>query len=615
MWIRAVLALSAMAGVLTGQTAFYVSPSGDDQSPGTIERPFRTIEKARDAVRSVQHADRDVVVYLGGGTYAIEETITFDARDSGSGDHDVVYRGYPGEIPIISGGRKIPGWQHHSGNRWKARTDLDNFRQLYVNGRRALRARGGPLPGAQFAGGSSYTTTDATMARWGNQGDIEFVYDVQWERDICKVGKIQAQSTGAIVAMQEPYFTIARLKEGKQVDLPTYIENAIELLDSPGEWYLDRSTATVYYIPRAGETVESAIVVAPVVERLLAAQGTLDNPVHNLRFEGITFADSGWLQPSRIGHVSLQANFTMDQRNLFFRVGSQGTQSGTGKPYLAHPFGEGVKSPAAILLRAAESVHFERCKFTRLGGAGIDIEFGSRANTIAGCELSDIAGSGIQVGDVNDHHPKDARTVVRGNRIVNNYIHQVAVEYTGGVGIFAGYTDNTVIAHNEISHLPYTAISIGWGWGETDSGGGAYWQPRVYDTPTSSRNNVCEHNHIHHVMGERWDGGAIYTLGNMPGTSIRGNLIHDNSGWPGAIYLDEGSGFIEIADNIIYNVGERSDRVREPKATNYNNRRQNRFATCKERNTCFNIKPGEKGYPKDVAGQAGLEPAYRDLLK
>jgi hypothetical protein len=352
-----------------------------------------------------------------------------------------------------------------------------------------------------------------------------------------------------------------------------------------------------------------------VVERLLAVQGTLDEPVHNLRFEGITFADAGWLQPSRIGHVNLQANFTMDQQNLFFRVGSQGAQMGSGRPLLVHPFGEARKSPGAILLHAAESVHFERCKFTRLGGAGIDVEFGSRANNIAGCELSDISGSGIQVGDVTDHHPADARAVVRENRIVNNYIHHVAVEYTGGVGVFAGYTGNTVIAHNEISHLPYSAVSIGWGWGETDAGGGAYWHPRAYDTPTPSRNNVCEYNHIHHVMGERWDGGAIYTLGNMPGSMIRGNLIHDNSGWPGGIYLDEGSGFIEVSDNIVYNVGQRSDRVRPSVATNYNNKRQNRIATCKENGTIFNIRPGEPGYPREAAGRAGLEPAYRDLLK
>jgi hypothetical protein len=219
----------------------------------------------------------------------------------------------------------------------------------------------------------------------------------------------------------------------------------------------------------------------------------------------------------------------------------------------------------------------------------------------------DLSGSGIQLGDVIDHHPTDQREIVKDNRLVNNYIHGVAVEYTAGVGIFAGYTSGTTIAHNEISDLPYSGISMGWGWGEEDPGGGAasYFQPFFYKTPTPSRNAHCEYNNVHDVMKQHWDGGGIYTIGDMPGTIIRGNVVHDDIGRPGGIYMDEGSAHITITQNIVYNV---------PKAMNYNNRAQNRIATCHVYDNYFDVKPADRTFPRALADKAGLEPAFRGLL-
>ncbi len=592
---------------------FYVSPNGRDDNPGTESRPFQTIGKARDNVRAInRNMTHDIVVYLRGGAHHQDQAIVFDQRDSGSNGHYIVYKNYSGEMPVVSGGQRITGWQLDASKRWKARTNVDNFRQLYVNGRRAVRARGGALPGAEFYGNRAFKTTDVSMAQWINPGDIELVFDIQWERNICKVAGITPAPSGAILNMLEPYFTIARLKEGMQIGLPTHIENALELLDEPGEWYFNKATRWLYYMPQESEILDRTEVIAPALEKLLEVRGTLDKPVENLRFEGITFSHAGWNQPSVIGHVDLQANFTVGQQNLMFRVGREAARSGSEPAYLAHPHGEAIKSPSNIVLHAARQIRFERCTFTQLGGGGIDLEFGSQDNIISGCRFHDISGSAIQVGDVIDHHPKDARAIVKNNEIVNNYIHDVANEYLAGVGIFVGYTEGTRIAHNEISHLPYSGISMGWGWGEADAGGGGYWQPFYYEKPTVSKNNVCETNHIHHVMQQLWDGGAIYTLGNMPGSVIRGNHIHDNHGWPGGIYLDEGSGFIEVTGNVVYNVKGREQHPPTPMI--YNNRRQNRITTCKEHDNYFQIKPGEKGFPQFIVGKAGLEPAYRDLL-
>jgi len=582
------------------QKTFHVSPAGSDEAPGTETEPFGTVRKAGGAVRAVNHKmTGDIVVVLRGGSHAIGRTLVLDHRDSGTNGHNVVYKSHPGEAPVITGGRRIRGWQEDSGRRWKARATVDNFRQLYVNGVRARRARGGALRGAELVGKDGYTTTNAEMADWGNPSDIELCYYVVWTHSRCKVKSIARQGDKAVLTMAQPGFMLARNKEGVRVKLPSYVENALELLDEPGEWYLDRPKRTLYYIPRPGEDLKTAEVIAPALEKLIELRGTLKRPVHNIRFEGLTFADATWLGPSRIGHPDVQANFLPDPARLLKRMGTVTTVHN-----------ENIKSPSNIVCRAAKSIRFERCTFTRLGGGGIDLEYGAQDNVISGCRFHDISGTAIQIGDVlkDDHHPDDPRAVVRNNAVRNCVIHGCCVEYKGGVGIFVGYTDTTVIAHNEIFDLPYSGVSVGWGWGEEDAGGGSpnYHQPFRYKTPTPARGNRVEYNHIHHVMRERNDGGGIYTLSNQPGTIIRGNHIHDNKGSPGGIYLDEGSGFIEVTGNCVYEVR---------RAMNFNNRAQNRTATCKVHDNFFDARPEPAGKLKRLIDTAGLEPAYRGLLE
>lgn len=336
------------------------------------------------------------------------------------------------------------------------------------------------------------------------------------------------------------------------------------------------------------------VVVAPQLESLVRMEGTLDHPVRGVVFAGITFAEATWLQPSRDGHIDVQANFTTGAANLFSRDG-----------WVVKQHNEYLKSPANVVLRAAEGCRFEQCAFTRLGAAGLDIEYGSHDNQVNGCHFFDISGSAIQVGDVQaaDHHPDDLRLVVRGNRVTNCRIHDIGTEYEDSVGVFAGYTDGTVIAHNEIHDLPYSAISVGWGWGEEDAGGGAYAViPFRYATPTPAGSNRIERNHIHHAMRRRDDGGAIYLLGNQPGTVIRENYLHDcGPGSPGGIYLDEGSGFIEITRNRVHGVAT---------PMNYNNRAQDRITTCFEHDNFFGEMTGTES-SNSIVRNAGLEPAYR----
>ena len=464
----------------------------------------------------------DIVVILRGGTYSISEPVVFDQRDSATGGHTIIYRSADGQKADRSAaaGPSPAGSPTPTGA--GRPPPPDNFRQLYVDGGRAVRARGDALPGAELHGEDGYTDHGRRDGRLEEPGRHRVLLLRRLVPHAVQGPEHPARGRPG-GHHHAPAALHPRPGEGGRPGrhCPSYIENALELLDEPGEWYLDRAAKTVYYMPRPGEDMTKVGVVAPAVERLVELRGTLDQPVENIHFEGITFAEAGWLVPSEIGLVDVQANFRVEL--------ARPAAVANGGITAVH--NEHIKSPANVVCHAAKSIRFERCTFTRLGGAGIDVEFGSQDNVVSGCRFHDISGTAVQVGDVlkDDHHPDDPRKIVKNNAVVNNYIHDCCVEYMGGVGVFAGYTDGTVIAHNEICRLPYSGISVGWGWGEEDAGGGnpSYYSPSsttrprprattASSTTTSTRDEPLQ------------DGGGIYTLGNMPGTVIRGNHIHDN---------------------------------------------------------------------------------------
>ena len=214
------------------ESTLCVAPNGSDSNPGTPEKPFATLEKARQAVRARnQNMQGDIIVMLGGGTYTIDRSLVFGPDDSGTNGHNVIYRAQNDQTPIISGGRRVTGWQPDEKGRWRAAAPVENFRQLYVNGVRAIRARGGPPAGLKRLGNTGYTTTAVEMANWKNPADLEFCYVVVWDHTRCRVAGIRRQGDQAVVSMLQPYFQHARTKEGVQADMPDYIENALE---SPG---------------------------------------------------------------------------------------------------------------------------------------------------------------------------------------------------------------------------------------------------------------------------------------------------------------------------------------------------------------------------------------------
>lgn len=544
-------ALPALAGA--APTSFYVSPHGRDGAPGTKAQPFHTLERARRAVRSVHRPlKQDVVVHLSGGTYRLTRSLRLREGDAGGNGHDVVYTADKSGRSVISGGRRITGWKLFDKDQgiYRARASGIDTRQLYVNGRRAVLARSKVDPPGFTKTATGYTTTDASLARFRNPGDLVVLSNWRWKSFRCAVKSISGQA----ITMIQPCWHNAQAFIGPaSMGLPTRLENALELLDSPREWYLDRKAGWLYYKPGPGEKLSSADVEAPAVEVLVDARGSLDHPIQNLRFEGLKFTYATWMEPNQTeGYADDQTGYRLTGKN---------------QPQTFEHAENTTRTPGNLRFAFARGVVVRHSTFEHLGAVALDFDTGSQRNRIEGNRFQDISSAAIQLGGTAkvDHHPSRSGQVTRDNRITDNRITRAAQEYVDAAAIFAGYTTRTLIAYNEISDLPYSGISIGWGWGMTDPGrfpgctGCPFEDWKIYNTPTTSRGNRILNNDISDYLKVLYDGGGIYSLGQQ-GTSakdgelIAGNLSHGKAPKHGgnAVYTDGGSRYITARDNAMF---------------------------------------------------------------
>lgn len=562
----------------------FVAPDGSDTNPGTREQPFATIVKARDAVRERIAAglQSDVNVYLRAGVYRLAEPLTFGPEDSGDERHAVTYAAQPGETVVVSGGRPITGWKRGAGQVWVASlpgVEAWNwkFRHLFVNGRRAVRARAPnadaenpewQLQAADLAADlSRYTLTlpAGVLGAWSNPSDIEVMVAGNWEINRLPVQSIDHQA--GVVVLAPPH------AQGHDAIRPgpgrwCYFENAPELLDQPGEWYLDRPTETLHYWPLADEDMQTAEVIAPVVERLVQVTGLPDRPVRNLGFRGLRFEHTGLGLPPG-GYLGIQA--------CHCTTGTKWT-------------GTWGRVPAAIRWDHVEQSRLEDCVLTRLGGCGVELVTSCHDNLLQGNEITEVSGNGIMLGG-----PRGEAEVPKRNRIRNNHVHDCGVEYYGAVGIWVGFAQQAEIAHNLVHGLPYSGVSVGW-----------QWNPE----PTPCRENRIEYNHIYDVMNRLCDGGCIYTLGFQPGTVIRGNHLHDArrsryaQGAPNnGMFIDEGSKGFLFEQNVIYDTAAELVRFNQCRHE-WHTWQDNHFGPAAE--------VRESG--RAIIARAGLEPAYRQRL-
>ncbi|WP_326769267.1 right-handed parallel beta-helix repeat-containing protein [Streptomyces sp. NBC_01591] len=535
--VLAALLAAPAAQAAPGARTLYAAPDGAGTSC-TVARPCSP-EGARDQART--ETGRDVRVLLKNGTYKLDRPLKLGAADSGKDGHTVTWTAAPGARPVLSGGQDITGWRQNADGTWTAGVPAGvDPRQLFIDGRRATRARGG----ACAAGTCDATKTGMTgavatgIADWQRPTDAEAVIRVRWRNYHCRITGVN----GDVMTFAQPCWTNSASgtdRTGPAWDSTTvdstrysgvaFFENAPELLDQPGEFVWNSKDRTVTYLPRKGENMRHARAVTPHTEQLLVVDGA-----HDVTVSGIGFAYAAYRQPGTDeGYAGMQAGLTL--------TGATGPVDHAGRFY--------TKPSAAVTVRGGQRVSIENTRFSRLGGAGAILEAGTEDSSVTRSSFTDLSSGAIYVGDT-EPMPSAALAGER-NTVAYNTITRSGVEYTDAVGIWAGYEAGLTVDHNSLDHLPYSGISVGWGWNQPESQKSVLRDNKVTDNRITNVMEVAQAQH---------DGGAIYTQGAQPGTVVSGNYINrsafgnterDGNG----IYLDEQSSHILVEKNVITRIG------------------------------------------------------------
>ena len=555
----------------------YVSLQGNDKNPGTKEAPFNTLNRAIKQAREWRRLNRSEVaggiyIRLEEGVYAQRNSLFLRPEDSGTPDSPTVICAVDGAHPVISGGVAVTGWKRGCNHPaipeklkqkiWSAEAPLIGnrrveTRQMWVNGHKVQRA-------AQFPDGElermiDFNPEEQTITipvsqsvnpnRLQNAGQLEMIVHQRWAIAILRVKSIDVKDGQAVVRFHEPesHLEFAHpwpqpVIGGEKGNSSFCLTNALELLDQPGEWFQEYPSGTIYYYPQASENMETAEVIIPTLETLVTIDGTLSRPVKHIQFDGITFEHTSWMRPSYQGHITLQGGFPLLDAYKLQEPGLPEKAELENQAWITRP-------ETAIRVRGAEHIDFKRCTFRHLSSTGLDYEWAVTASSVEDCQFTDIGGTALLVGAFPDGGfethipfiPADVRELCSHITIRNNFISNVTNEDWGCVGIGAGYVRNMDISHNEVCHLNYSGICVGWGWTSLESG---------------MCNNRIEANYVHHFARRLYDAGGLYTLSNQPGSVMRNNRIEHLIEAPYAtndrafyIYLDEATDGYTMENN------------------------------------------------------------------
>jgi len=546
-------------------TEVWISPDGSDQNRGTAKYPLLTLQEALQRAREMRRLqvpgiDDGIHIILKEGTYYLYEPLHLRPEDSGTAESPTIISAEKEAKVTISGGMPVGGWKQ-SGRYWVADVPDFNgrpldFRQLWVNGRKAVRAR----DVVDFENMSRIRRNDVeNQILWVSAKAVEAVLDApyaemvlhqMWCISNLRIKSIEVSGDSAAIRFHDPESRLQFVRPWPSPmttpgsESPFYLTNAMALLDEPGEWFHDFKEQKLYYIPQKNEDIHNLDAVVPAIETLVLIEGTLDRPVENIRFRNIQFSHTTWMRPAEKGHVPLQAGMYLTEAyRINPKMKREDNHDLDNQGWLGRP-------AAAVMLSGTKNVDFESCLFTHLASTGLDYRLGNSGGKVEGSLFRDIGGNGVLIGSFSPsahethypYNPLDQREVCSNQQIVNNLFEDVTNEDWGCVAIAAGYVNKVMIMHNEIREVSYTGISLGWGWNSN---------------PGVMRDNTVRANHIHHYAKHMYDVAGIYTLGSQPGTVISENYIHDIYS-PGYVhipshwfylYTDEGSSFITVKDN------------------------------------------------------------------
>ncbi len=515
----------------------------------------------QDAVRKAREMRRlgkakEVTLHLSAGTYYLYEPLRLRPEDSGLR--------IEGNGAVITGGMPITDWKRQGKYLVASVPDFNgrpvDFRQLYINGQKATRAR----DVSDFEQMHRIRTYDKrnhvlwvpkkavekiVNSKSANSKYLELVLHEMWCSTNLRVKSMTVQGDSVAVRFHDPEAKLqfehpwpSPMTPDTKHPSPFYLTNALELLDEPGEWYHDIREHKVYYMPRKGETIREAIV--PVLPTLMEFIGSPERPVHNITIKGVAFHHTTWMRPSEQGHVPLQAGMYLTEAyKLRPQIDRPNNHKLDNQGWLG-------RADAAVELRWTENCSFDQCRFEHLGGSGLDYVVGCRAGSTTRCTFTDIAMNGYVCGSFSPeglethlpYQPTDFREVCTGQEVSNCHFYNVTNEDWGCVAIAAGYVSGINIEHNTIHDVSYTGISLGWGWNRD---------------LVCMKDNKVHANLIYNYAQHMYDCAGIYTLGNQPGTVISENAVrdiakpsyvHDPNHWF-YLYTDEGSSNITLRDN------------------------------------------------------------------
>lgn len=542
----------------------HVSALAKGRADGSSSHPFSSLEAARDALRKMRRRGglrAPVRVLVAPGVYRLQEPLVFTPEDGGTEPHPVTWAGDGGR-PLISGARELSGWREGVINGrpcWQVELPEVKagrwwFTQLFVNGRRRLRARfpkrgfyhfaGVPEeeakkdPGGHFHGAMSALFTPGEVRRFANLDDIAVVVPDHWYESHLRMASVD-EAAQTIHFATKGYSRFSRDETGRHTRFR--LDHVKEACTDPGDWYLDRPGGILFYIPMPGEAIGLTRVEAPALDLLLSVQGDLLDParrVRNLRFEFLDFRHADWEYP-RENPGCLQSDFSV---------------------------------PAAVRFVGAEDCALYGCRVSQVGGWAVEILRNCHRNRVVACALHDLGAGGVKVGHegglpkgwVSGNHGafrgmdhvalgwgpcrEDEGGCLAGRDTVQSSattvsdcsIHDGGLIFHSAIGVWVGDASRNRIVHNHIWNFSYSGISCGWTWGYA---------------PAYTCDNRIEANRIERIgHGVLSDMGAIYTLGRQAGSTVSRNFISDVSsygygGW--GIYPDEGSSWMRIEENVV----------------------------------------------------------------
>lgn len=515
---RSFLTLTALLTCTLDAVQIHVSPQGKDDHPGTSELPLATPQAARDKARQViQSGPREPIeILFAPGAYRLSSPLLLGPEDSGGTDAPVTWKAAAGSEVIWSGGIQLPAeWRRQDHGIWSI--DLSsllpanaNFRQLFVNEQRAIRAR---FPNADAANPFLYATggdkdhitvaPELVKPAWGTARDAQINIVPQWKffNQWNTITKVDPDSGRIDIADSERH---AKIIAGNWF----WIEGVREELDQPGEWFFDIATRMLQYMPEPGTDPNSLAVVIPRLGRLVTAKGDINAGTHvrNIHFQGISFRHTDFT----LGHIEAR-----------------------------------VHSDAAILFENTKDSSVSGCHFENIGGYALWLHLDSLRNRFDRNTVEHAGGGGVlmtgarfsYMDDTKIHTPGEAASKVFPilNEVTRNTVRHCGRirYYGGGVHLDSRPYCMSMSPGNRISHNHFNDLSRNGIFAFRNQGG-----------------NVIEYNHIHNTMQTTIDGGCIHfaTMNHLNAPNfILNNWLHD--AW-GCERLPDGTTKRKLANGI-----------------------------------------------------------------